>query len=186
VAGTFLEYAIASAGHSNERLINMNTAKYSRLKILGYLWLVVLIAAFSAACQGKKAEPSPGTSAGELFTIDEIKSVLGTAKADVSGVVDVTNGEGEVIVTYRYFDVDRDNYETDFASEMAPKIQLLYKRYKALDRIHLQITANDPLNADVWKSFAEFTVDRKTVEEIHWTGFLARYLLDKVLKSKKS
>lgn len=163
----------------------MKNAVSGWTRIMGFILLAILGVAFSAACQGKKAEGTVRAPAVEAVTLDEVKSVLGTANDYASGVVDVTSGAGEVIIAYRYYDADLQNYETDFASEMAPRIQALYKKFKTLDRLHLQVTANSDSTPNLWKPFAEFELDRKTVEEIHWTGFLARYLLDQVLQSKK-
>jgi hypothetical protein len=147
--------------------------------------LAVLAIILAAACRGKKEEPAGGAAAGPI-TLDEVKSVLGTANDFASGVVDVTQGNDELIIAYRYYDADLENYETDFASEMAPRIQALYKRFKTLDRLHLQVTSNTGTTPNLWQPFTEFVLDRKTVEEIHWTGFLARYLLDLVIKNKRS
>jgi hypothetical protein len=154
-------------------------------RIMGFALLAFLAAAFSAACQGKKAGEATNAPGVEMVTLDGVKSVLGTANDYAPGVVDVTNGDGEVIIAYRYYDADLQNFETDFASELAPKIQAFYRKFKTVDRIRLQVTANAVSTPDLWKPFAEFSLDRKTVEEIHWTGFLARYLLDLVLQSKK-
>ena len=81
--------------------------------------------------------------------------------------------------------MDQDNYETDFASEIAPKLQALYKKYKNLDRVTFEIVTNDPDALSSWKPFSRFAMDRKTLEKLHWTWFVARDVLDQVLKNEK-
>lgn len=163
----------------------MKRSGLRRLGIAGVTLFAFLAFAGPAVPQGVKPQEPRNAPAVEPVTLDQIRAVLGTAMDDVSGVLDVTNGDGETIIAYRYYDVDQENYETDFASELAQKIQLLYRRFKTLDRIRLQVTANVSSEPGQWKPFAEFAVDRKTVTEIHWTGFMARYLLDLVIKNRK-
>jgi hypothetical protein len=155
-------------------------------KIAGVVALAFLAAAFSGACRGRKGPDISSAPLATGVTVDEVKAVLGTANDYASGVLDVTQGNGELIIVYRYYDVDLQNYETDFASEMAPRIQSLYKKFATLDRVRFQVTSNSAATPGLWQPFTEFVLDRKTVEEIHWTGFLARYILDLVIKNKKS
>jgi len=163
----------------------MRTDRSARVAVAAVLF--VLAVGFSAACRGGNGpEASSSVPLSSPVTLDQLKSVLGAANDYVSGVVDVTQGTGELIIAYRYYDVDLQNYETDFASEMAPRIQALYKKFGSLDRVRFQVTSNNPVTAGLWQSFTEFSLDRKTVEEIHWTGFLARHILDLVIKNKKS
>ncbi len=164
----------------------MRQSRMRGLAILSAALLALLIFSFPAAAQGRQTPPPKNVHAVEPVTLDQMRTVLGTAMDDVSGVLDVTRGDGETLVAYRYYDVDQENFETDFAQELAPKIQILFKKFKTLDRVHLQVTANVPSEPGLWKPFTEFTIDRKTVTEIHWTGFMARYLLDLVIKNRQS
>lgn len=153
--------------------------------LLSFAWLMLLALVFLAADKGSAAGENRAVGAEEIITLDGAKSILGTANDYASGVVDLNKGNDEVIIAYRYYDADLDNYETDFATEVAPKIQALYKKFPTLNRIHFQVTANSASAPFLWKPFVEFTLDRKTVGEIRWTGFLTRYLLDLILRSKK-
>jgi len=147
--------------------------------------LFFLAVAVCVSCQQKKAEAALGASAVDSITLNEVKAVLGTANDFASGVLDVTQGNEELIIAYRYYDADLQNFETDFATEIAPRVQALYKRFKSLDRVRFQVTANTASARELWQPFTEFALDRKTVEEIRWTGFLAKYILDLVLKNKR-
>jgi hypothetical protein len=160
----------------------MQKGKFLLSGIFGCALLVFLLTALPAACRAKKAEPAPG---GERITLDEVKAVLGIANDYASGAVDVTDGDGEVIVSYRYYDVDLQNYESDFSLEVVSKIQAFFRKFKTADRLHLQVMANDASTPGLWKPFAEFTLDRKTVEKIQWTGLLAKYIEVEVQKTKK-
>ena len=106
---------------------------------------LVLVAAVAVQAQ-QMAQPGKTKVLDEL-TLPDLRSVLGTPMDDASGVSDFSRGEnGEIVLAYHYYDVDRDNYETDFASEIAPRIQTLYKKFKNLDRVRFEIVTNDPAN----------------------------------------
>lgn len=164
----------------------MRNIRNSQATILRYGGLAFLLVGLATACQAKKAaEPANDPAAAvQAVTLQAVQSVLGTANEMASGVVDISQADDELIIAYRYYDVDLENFETDFAAEMAPRIQALFKKLKTLDRVHFQVTANDTATAGEWRPFLEFVLDRKTVEEIHWTGFLARYLLDLAVKRR--
>ena len=153
---------------------------------LGFALILCLAAAPVMADQAPQmAKPEKARVIGEL-TLPDMRVVLGTPGDDTSGVSDFSQGgNGEIILAYRYFDVDQDNYETDFASEIAPKIQGLYKKFKSIDRVRFEIMTNKPTDYPEWKPFSMFTMDRKTLEKLHWTWFVARDILDQVLKNEK-
>lgn len=155
------------------------------IKAAGVVALAVLSAIGAQSCRGRESSAAQGAPLTGEITLDGVKAVLGAANDYASGVQDVTQGRGELIVAYRYYDVDLQNYESDFAAELAPRVQSLFKRFPTLDRVHFQVTSNNPVTGGLWEPFTEFALDRKTIEEIHWTGFLARYILDLVIKNKK-
>lgn len=160
----------------------MQKGKFSLPGIIGCALIAFLLAALPAACRGKKVGPAPG--AGPI-TLDEAKAVFGVANDYASGAVEVNMGENEVIIAYRYYDVDLQNYEADFAAEVAPKIQAFFRKFQTVDNLRLQVMANDASTPGLWKPFSEFRLDRKTTEKIHWTGMLAKYIEGQVLKAKK-
>jgi hypothetical protein len=157
--------------------------------VFGMLSLAVIlclaVGMAGAAQTAQKTQPIK-TKTIEEMTLPDVRAVLGTPMDDASGVSDFTLGDSrEVIIAYRYYDVDLDNYETDFASEIAPKIQTMYKKFKNLDRIRFEIVTNDPTGYPQWKPFSQFSMDRKTLEKLHWTWFVSRDILDQVLKNEK-
>lgn len=147
------------------------------------------ILGLTAASAAAQAKPTPSPSDEKVVrevTLRQIRSVLGIATDDISGVTDFSQGDnGEVIIAYRYYDVDQANYETDFASEITPRIQAMYNRFKNLDRVRFQVVTNDPSGSLQWVRFSEFVIDRKTIADLHYTWFVARYILDQVLKNRR-
>jgi hypothetical protein len=141
---------------------------------------LALVAALAAQTQQTKVKVI------DEITLPVLRSVLGTPMDDASGISDFSHGDnGEIIIAYHYYDVDRDNYETDFASEIAPRIQNLYAKFKNLDRVRFEIVTNNPAAPPLWKPFSQFTMDRQTLEKLHWTWFVVRDILDQVLKNEK-
>lgn len=160
----------------------MNIWKREVIGLVG-LFAVALLAVPPAATAQMKPEK---VKVVDELNLPEMRSVLGTPRDDSSGVSDFSLGDiGEVLIAYHYYDVDQDNYETDFASEIAPKLQMLYRKFKNLDRIRFQIVTNNPAPPPLWKPFSEFVMDRKTLEKLHWTWFVSRDILDQVLKNEK-
>jgi ABC-type Fe3+ transport system substrate-binding protein len=155
----------------------------SRPRSLRWIWLAFAIVGLAGAGLARPVTQARGDKAAEAVTLEAVQSVLGKANEMASGAVDISQGTDELIIAYQYYDVDMENFESDFATEMAPRIQALYKKFKTIDRVHFQVTANNP-TTDEWRPFVEFVLDRKTVEEIHWTGFLARYLLDLAVRRR--
>ena len=162
----------------------MRRVRISRSGGLHGVWLTFAIFGLAGAGLARPATQARGAKAAETVTLEAVQSVLGKANEMASGVVDISQGRDELVIAYRYYDVDLENFESDFATETAPRVQALYKKFKTLDRVHFQVTANNASMTGEWRPFVEFVLDRKTVEEIHWTGFLARYLLDLTVKRR--
>jgi hypothetical protein len=148
--------------------------------------LILALGALPATAQTKPQAPMANEKVVNEVTFSEVQSVLGKALDDNSGVSDFSlGGNGEVIIAYRYYDVDQANYETDFASEITPRIQQMFKRFKNFNRVRFQIVTNNPSAPPLWIPFSEFVIDRKTLEDLHYTWFVARYILDQTLKNKR-
>jgi hypothetical protein len=154
-------------------------------KVAGYVFLGVLAVGFLAVCKGKQAEESKPIAQQEAYTLDALKTVLGEAKDDASGIVDVTGDAQELVLSYRYYDDDAQNYDDDMVKDLAPKIEDLYRKFKGLDRVVFQITTNNPQAPGEWKPFANFALDRKTVEKVAWSGILAQDFFQKVFELKR-
>jgi hypothetical protein len=69
--------------------------------------------------------------------------------------------------------------------DITPKIQMMYKKFKNFNRVRFEVITNNPSAPPFWVPFSTFEINRKEVEELHYTWFVARYILDKVLENKK-
>jgi hypothetical protein len=141
-------------------------------KFIGIALLALMIVGFLGGCKGKKSDELKPVAEQEVFTLDTLKPVLGEARDDASGILDVTGNAGELIISYRYYDVDLKNYDDDMVKELAPKIEAMYKKFKGLDRVVFQLTTNNPLIPGQWKHFVNFALNRKIVEQVEWSGVL--------------
>jgi hypothetical protein len=163
----------------------MNMKGSSSVKLMGIGFLAFLMIGFLASCKGSKTEESRPVAEQEVYTLDVLKPVLGEAKDDISGILDVTGNAQELIISYRYYDVDLKNYDDDMVRELAPKIEALYKRFKALDRVAFHVITNNPLVPGVWKPFVDFALNRKTIEQLAWSGILTQDFFKLVIELKR-
>lgn len=154
-------------------------------KLIGIAILALMIVGALAACKGKKSEALKPVDEQEVYTLDVLKPVLGEAREDNSGILDVTGDATELIVSYRYYDNDMQNYDDDMVKELGPKIEALYAKFKKLDRVVFQVTTNNPLAPGEWKPFANFALNRKMVDELDWSGILTGDFFKNVIDLKR-
>lgn len=154
-------------------------------KLIGIAVLALMIVGALAACKGKKSEALKPVDEQEVYTLDALKPVLGEAREDNSGVLDVTGDATELIVSYRYYDNDMQNYDDDMVKELGPKIEALYAKFKKLDRVVFQVTTNNPLVPGEWKPYANFALNRKMVDELDWSGILTGDFFKNVIELKR-
>jgi len=159
--------------------------KKAAFRFVGFAFLALMIIGALASCKGKTRGDLPPVDEQDVYTIDALKPILGEAKEDTSGVLDVTGDESELIVSYRYFDVDLINYDDDMVKDLAPKIEKLYAKFRKLDRVVFQVTANNPQSPGEWKSFVNFAVTRKIVDKIEWSGVLTADFFQNVIDLKR-
>ena len=152
--------------------------------IAASILLSLMMIAFLGACKGKAVEEAKSVVPAEIVSLETLKPVLGEAKDDVSGVLDVTQNEGEVVLNYRYFDADLQNVDNDMVTELAPKIQALYKNFKTIDRVVFRISINGATLGE-WKLYSGFALTRKIVGEIQWSGILAEDFVRSALEHQR-
>jgi hypothetical protein len=153
------------------------------LRIGGLVLLVASLGAFLAVCKGKTAEeagPAPAESQPVVFSLNAAKVVLGTAVDDQSGLMDLSQDEQGFTLAYRYYDTDLQNIDVDMAADLAPKIEKLYQDFKSLDHVVFQISVNSETPGE-WKPYVSFAMNRKTADEIDWSGLLSERFLQSVL-----
>jgi hypothetical protein len=164
---------------------HMRNALSRPVKLFGIAVLALMIVGFLAACKEKKSDELKPVAEQEEFTLDVLKPVLGEAREDASGILDVTGTANELIISYRYFDVDLKNYDDDMVRELGPKIEALYAKFKTLDRVVFQLTTNNPLVPGEWKPYVNFAVNRKMVDELEWSGILTADFFKNVIELKR-
>lgn len=163
----------------------MKNVVLHRARFIGIGILALVIIGFTAGCKGKKGDDPKPVAEQETFTMDVLKPVLGEAREDVSGILDVTGDANELVISYRYFDADLANYDDDLVKELGPKIEALYLKFKTLDRVVFQVTVNNPEAPGEWKPYANFAVNRKKVDELEWSGILTADFFQNVLDLKR-
>jgi hypothetical protein len=163
----------------------MKNALIRPVKLIGIAVLVLVIFGGLAACKGKTSEALKPVEEQAVYTLDVLKPILGEAREDNSGIIDVTGDANELIIAYRYYDVDKLNYDDDMAKEIGPKIEALYAKFKKLDRVVFQVTANDPVVLGQWKPYVNFAITRKLVDELDWSSILTVDFFKNVIELKR-
>jgi hypothetical protein len=162
--------------------VNMTNAVSRPAKFIGIAVLALMIVGFLGGCKGKRSGELKPVSEEEVFTLNTLKPVLGEARDDASGILDVTGDARELIISYRYYDVDLKNYDDDMVRELAPKIEAMYKKFKTLNRVVFQLTTNNPLVPGEWKPYVNFALNRKIVEQVEWSGILTADFFKNVIE----
>lgn len=62
------------------------------------------------------------------ITLDAVKPIMGEAKDDISGIVDLAKGENELIMSYRFYTTDTADLDSRIGLDLAPKLKALYKQ----------------------------------------------------------
>lgn len=154
--------------------------------LLVIIGLIILLAGLSWSCKAKKSETSERAGGpAETITLDQLKPVLGEAREDNSGVVDVTGDSNNLIISYRYFDADLKDYDDGLVKDLAPKIEALYRQFKNLNRVEFQVAVNDPQVPGKWKAYVNFAVHRKLVEKLEWSKILTDDFFRNVIDLKR-
>ena len=155
-----------------------------RLRPLGLVLLAVAVAGFFGACKGKEAEEVKTVEQAGTVNKETLSPIFGEAKDDVSGLMSVAPDGAQLTLGYRYYDADLQNLDNDLVMELAPKIQALYKDFHSLDRVVFEVTVNGETPGE-WKPYISFTLTRKIVDEIQWSGILAEDFLRSALEHKR-
>ncbi|HEK85139.1 MAG: hypothetical protein ACPLZD_00760 [Candidatus Saccharicenans sp.] len=160
--------------------------KYGSLAlILGIATLVFFLATLFSACEGKKKEAAESTRVVEMLSLEQLKPILGEAREDSSGAVDVSGDTNRLMVSYRYFNPNRKDYDDGLVKDLAPKIDALYKNFKNLNRTEFYVEVNDPQVPGKWKPYVSFAVHRKLVEKVEWSKLFTDDFFRNVIDLKR-
>jgi len=128
---------------------------------------------FPGACKAKEEAMAEKVEV-ELdeITLDTIKPIMGEAKDDMSGVIDLTKGENELIMAYRFYTTDTADLDSRIGLDLAPKLKTLYRQFKLLDRIFIGLNIPRAGAPGEWKPYVSFVVTRKIMNETDWAAVL--------------
>jgi hypothetical protein len=155
------------------------------ISALGLAVLTISLLGLFSACKAKKSQTQEATKEIEIFSLDQLKPILGEAGEDSSGAVDVTGDSRELIISYRYYNPNRKDYDDGLVKDLAPKIEALYKNFKNINRTIFQVAVNDPQVPGQWKPYVSFTVHRKLVEKVEWANILTDDFFRNVIDLKR-
>jgi hypothetical protein len=162
----------------------MKDIGFRRSRLLASILLSLTMVVFLGACKGKAVEEAKPLVPAEVVSLDTLKPIFGEAMDDMSGVQDVSVDPEEVVISYRYFDADLQDIDNDLVTELAPKIQALYKDFKTVDKVIFQVSVNTEAPGE-YKPYSSFALTRKIVDEIEWSGLLAEDFFRTVLDHKR-
>lgn len=154
-----------------------------RSRLVASILLSLTMVVFLGACKGKAVEETKPLAPAEVVSLETLKPILGEARDDMPGILDAVVEADEVTISYRYYDADMQNIDNDMVTELAPKIQALYKDFKTIDRVVFQVSINSETPGE-FKPYSSFALTRKIVDEIQWSGILAEDFIKSVLEHK--
>lgn len=141
-----------------------------------------------AAC--KTNEPASGTSAEKPAALAEgidlaaVSEVLGKPGLESSGAYNLVKGDTEYWIVYQFFTQESKDIDDDIGMDLGPKIQALYKKFPALDRVHFVVDVYYAGSSTAWRPYCSFAMTRKVFNETDWTNLLSAELFKVVLDLK--
>jgi hypothetical protein len=147
------------------------------LYILGLLALAGLAAVMAPACKAK----APASA--ENITLEAVVAVMGRASGSSSGVSELTKSGDSYTINYHLMLPSQNDFDTLIGSDLAPKIEQLYKTFKTLDNVTFTVETGDISNPANVQPYCSFDMTRRIYNQLNWTNLLARDLF-KVCKVK--
>jgi hypothetical protein len=139
---------------------------------LGAAALVVLAAVSLSACKGKTGTPAET----ENLTLDDVIGVMGKAEAQMSGAHELTRTADGYEVNYHLYLVQPQDFDGVIGSDLAPKIERLYREFGWLDKVTFSVETPDAANSAEWRPYCSFDMTRMTYNQLNWTNLLAQDL----------
>jgi len=139
----------------------------SSLLVYGFLALAALAAALTPACKKAPAE---------TINLDTVAAVMGRPSGSSSGVSELAKEGDTYIINYHLMISDMKDFDVIIGSDLAPKIEALYKTFKSLDKVTFTVETGDPSNPANVNPYCDFDMTRKIYQQLNWTNLLARDL----------
>lgn len=140
------------------------------LFVYGLLALAVLAVSLMSSCKVKAPAPA------EEITIDAVAAVMGRASGSSSGVSEMSKTGDSTTINYHLMVPEKKDFDVLIGTDMAPKVEQLYKTFKTLDKVTFTVETGDISNPANMQPYCEFDMTRKIYEQLNWTNLLARDL----------
>jgi hypothetical protein len=140
------------------------------LFVYGLLALAVLAVSLMSSCKAKAPAPA------EEITIDAVAAVMGRASGSSSGVSEMSKTGDSTTINYHLMVPEKKDFDVLIGTDMAPKVEQLYKTFKTLDKVTFTVETGDISNPANMQPYCEFDMTRKIYEQLNWTNLLARDL----------
>jgi len=145
----------------------MKTNKNS-LVFYGLLAVAALAAAMTTAC--KSGAPA------EEINLESVTAVMGKASGSSSGVSELAKEGDTYVINYHLMIADMKDFDVVIGTDLAPKIEALYKTFKSIDKATFTVETGDPSNPANVNPYCDFDMTRKIYQQLNWTNLLARDL----------
>jgi hypothetical protein len=141
------------------------------LALFGAVALIITAAVFLSACKGKTGAADAGN-----LTLEDAQKAMGKAEAQTSGVHELSKTADGYEINYHLYLADPQEFDTKIGSDLAPKIEKLYRTHKALDKVTFSVETPDVANTSEWQPYCAFDMTRQIYKQLNWTNLLARDL----------
>ncbi len=140
--------------------------------VFGALVLAVLTAVWLPGCKGKAG----ATASSDEISLDTLAAVLGEAEGTNPGIAELSRPPDKLVINYHLYLPEQKDVDAQIGTDLAPKIQKLYRTFKSIDKVTFTIETGivgDPASLQPYRSLA---MTRKIYEEIDWTNLLVQDL----------
>jgi hypothetical protein len=110
------------------------------------------------------------------ITLDSVAAVMGKPTGSASGVSELAKEGDTYIINYHLMIADMKDFDTVIGTDLAPKIDSLYRTFKSLDKATFTVETGDPSNPANVNPYCDFDMTRKIYQQLNWTNLLARDL----------
>jgi hypothetical protein len=101
---------------------------------------------------------------------------MGRASGSASGVSELAKEGDTYVINYHLMIHDMKDFDVVIGTDLAPKIEALYKTFKSMDKVTFTVETGDPSNPANVNPYCDFDMTRKVYQQLNWTNLLARDL----------
>jgi hypothetical protein len=139
--------------------------------------LILLVLAFLSALLVFACKEKADTSGqAEEITLRSLEAVFGKAGPQASGIAELRNEGGRVVIHYHLYLLDSQDFDELIGQDLAPKIERLYRTVPSLDKAKFEVETPDLSETGVFRPYCDFDMTRRIYQQLDWTNLLARDL----------